>query len=111
MIVSGERVRRMFGLPTARSDSQFSSDLLTWTDQQDQRQYGPFVNQETSPLFQLLEGQTISIRYDPLRPNCFYNRAHARAWALMLTKATLAVVLGGGFIAWRIWMIVTRRGY
>lgn len=40
LIVSGERVRRKFVLPSERSGSQFSSDLLTWTDQEGQRQYG-----------------------------------------------------------------------
>lgn len=62
-------------------------------------------------MFQLLEGETISIRYNPQRPNRFYNREHFQAWAGMLTKALLAIVLGGGFIAWRVWMIVTQHGF
>jgi hypothetical protein len=109
-VVSGERLRRKYGLPGPRKNTQFSSDLLMWTDQKGKEWYGPFVNQDTSPLFQLLDGELISIRYNPSNPGRFYNREHFQSWMVMIAKAALAIILGGGFIAWRIWEIVAHRG-
>ena len=111
VIVSGKKIRREFGLPALRSDSRFSSDLLMWVDREGEKRFGPFVNQDTSPLYQLLEGETVLVRYDPSKPDRFYNRAHFLSWVAMLTKAALALIVCGGFIAWRIWMIVIRHGF
>jgi hypothetical protein len=110
VIVSGETLRRKFGLPARRRESQFSSDLLMWKDQRGERRYGAFVNQDTSPLFQLLEGETVTIRYDPSNPSRFYNRSHFLSWLVLIVKAATAILLGGGFIVWRIWMIFKTRG-
>lgn len=111
-IESFQTVRKRLGrsdrIPRTRN---VSSDLLVWRDQHGRRHYGPFVNLDTSPLYQLLEGETIRIRYDPANPDRYYNRAYFLAWVTFATKATAAVALAGGFIVWRIWMIVTRRGF
>jgi hypothetical protein len=109
-VVSGDKLRRQFGLPGRRRESQFSSDLLMWKDRLGEARYGVFINQDTSPLFQLLEGEKISIRYDPSNPNRFYNRAHFQSWIVLITKMVVAIVLGGGFIIWRIWLIFETRG-
>jgi hypothetical protein len=108
-IVSGEKVRRAMRLRGAQS-SDVSADLLMWKDQFSRRQYGPFVTYDTSPLYQLLDGETILIRFDPAKPDRYYNRPLFVGWLLHLSKAAIAVAVGGGFIVWRIWMIVSRRG-
>ena len=81
-----------------------------WKDRLGEARYGVFINQDTSPLFQLLEGEKISIRYDPSNPNRFYNRAHFQSWIVLITKMAVAIVLGGGFIIWRIWLIFETCG-
>jgi len=110
VIVSSETIRRKFGLPTARrSQSRFSTDLLAWKGHSGEPHLAPFINEEASPLYQLLEGETIRIRFDPTRPNRFYNREHFLSWSWLIAKAVLCITLGGGFIAWRVWHIVKYR--
>jgi len=60
-------------------------------------------------MYQMLHGETISIRYDPERQDRYYCRAHWLSWAGLIAKAVLVLVLAGGFLTWRIWMIVEKR--
>jgi hypothetical protein len=90
---------------------RFSADLLVWKDQYARAHYGAFVNHDTSPLYQMLEGETLIIRYDPARPGRYYCRALWLSWTAFIAKAVLAVAAGGGFIVWRIWSIIKGRGY
>ncbi len=108
-IISGDKVRRALGVRDPKL-KHVSADLLMWRDQYARKQHGPFVTYDTSPLYQLLEGETILIRYDPAMPGRYYNRALFLGWLLHLAKAVVAISVGGGFIAWRIWMIFSRRG-
>jgi hypothetical protein len=92
-------------------ESQFSGELLVWLDDYEQAHVGTFVTHETSPLYQLLEGESIPILYNPAKPDRYYCRPHFLSWLARLTKAILAVVVFGGFLGWRIWMIIERRGF
>jgi hypothetical protein len=89
----------------------FSGDLLVWLDDYEQAHVGTFVTHETSPLYQLLEGESIEIRYNPAKPDGYDCRPHFLSWLGMITKAVLAGVVGGGFIVWRVWMIFKHRGF
>ena len=110
VIVSSATIRRKFGLPGPRpSQARFSTDLLAWKDRSGEPHLAPFVNEEASPLYHLLEGETIRIRFDPKRPNRFYNREHFLSWSWLIAKAVLGIALCGGFIAWRVWHIVKYR--
>ena len=111
-VVSFETLQQKLGrrIPTPRA-SRFSSDLLVWADQHDQYHFGPFVNHEGSRLFQALEGEAIPIRYDPTEPDRFCNRDYFVSWFANAAKAFAAVVIGCGFIVWRVWMIVKHRGF
>jgi hypothetical protein len=111
-VVSYETLRKELGdkIPKPR-ESQFSSDILVWMDQQGELQFGPFVNHEGSRLFQTFEGEIVPIRYDPSKPSRYYNREYFVGWVANIAKAFAAVTLGGGFIVWRIWMIMKHRGY
>ena len=91
-------------------DSQFSGELLVWFDDYELPHVGTFVTHETSPLYQLLEGESVEIRYNPLKPDRYYCRPHFLSWAAILTKAVLGIAVFGGFLAWRIWMILKHRG-
>jgi hypothetical protein len=106
-IVSSQTIRRKFGLPEPqRSQSRFSADLLTWKDCLGEPHFAPFLHEETSPLYQLLEGETIRIRFHPSRPDRFYNREHFLSWIKLIVKGALGIALGGGLIVWRIWHIL-----
>ncbi len=72
-----------------------SADLLMWKDQFARRDYGSFVTYDTSPLYQLLDGETILIRFDPVKPNRYYNRPRFVGWLLHLSKAAIAVEVDG----------------
>jgi hypothetical protein len=66
---------------------------------------------ETSPFFQMLAGETLSIRYDPSNPDRYYNRAYFLTRTFFWTKVAGGLAIFGAFIAWRVWMIITRRGF
>jgi hypothetical protein len=109
-IESSEKIRKALGkrFPNLRSSRV---DFLAWQDLRGKTRYGAFATHDTSPLYQLLEGESVSIRYDPTRPDSFYCRALWISRAAHLAKASLLGVAGGGFIVWRIWMIIKRHGF
>lgn len=110
-IVSFESVRKKLGVRALkRGSSSFSSDLLSWTDDRGKRHFGAFINQDISPLYQMLEGETIRICYDPANPDRYYNRKYFVHWVATIAKAIAALAIGGGFIAWRIWTIIAHHG-
>lgn len=111
-VVSFDTYRRLFGAGAkTRPTSRMSSDLLTWKDGKGARRYSGFINFDTSPLYQLLDGNKITIRYDPAKPDRYYNREYFLSWLGFWAKRIAAGVIGGGFIVWRVWMIVKHRGY
>jgi uncharacterized protein DUF3592 len=106
-IVTSEEIRSKLGEKYRRRDG---SNLLFWQDQQGEPQYGAFVTFDTSPLYQTLEGEGVSIRYNPARPSRYYCRPLFLSWAAQIAKAVLGVAIFGGFLVWRIWSIIERRG-
>lgn len=50
----------------------------TWTDRSGTLHKGKFVAGERSPLFQLYDGQTVSLRYNPRNPDELYIRGMLR---------------------------------
>ena len=92
------------------ADIQFSGQLLLWFDDYELPSFGTFVTHETSPLYQLLEGESIVILYNPAKPDQYYCRPHFLSWGATITKAVLGVAIFGGFLVWRIWMILKHRG-
>jgi hypothetical protein len=111
-VYSAAEIRKKLGKRCQVSpSSQFSGELLVWMDDYEQARVSTFVTHETSPLYQLLEGESISIRYNPLKPDHYYCRLHFLSWLALITKAVLAFAVFGGFIAWRVWMIFKHKGY
>ncbi len=49
-----------------------SDDGLAWTDTQGVEHSANFDVPEDSPLYQLIGGESVTIRYDPQDPNRFY---------------------------------------
>lgn len=72
-----------------------AGDLITWTDQTGEKQYAAFTVEEASKLYLLVDGQTVTIRYDPAHPDHFYYRDLLRsrvARALRTALWTIAVL-------------------
>jgi hypothetical protein len=69
-----------------------SGDLLAWTDRQGQKQYAEFTVPDDSPLYQLVGGETVTIRYDPARPDRFYFRELLRTRVHTVVQRILAAV-------------------
>jgi hypothetical protein len=84
------------------SYSYSSGDTLTWTDAAGEKQYADFTVPDDSPLYQLIGGETLTIRYDPAQPDRFYLRELLRTRIHTAVKTTLIsllclIVFGGRF--------------
>lgn len=83
-----------------------SGDRLTWIDRQGEKQYADFTVPDDSPLYQMVGGETVTIRYDPANPDRFYYRELLRTKVHTAVKSTLIalvfVVGYGGLLFLRI---------
>lgn len=110
-VYSTSEIRKKLGKRYhASPSSQFSGELLVWQDQRGETRFGTFLTHETSPLYQLVEGEPIAIRYNPAKPGRYYCRPHFTACCGLIAKWIFMGTIGLGFIAWRIWMIFKHRG-
>jgi hypothetical protein len=72
-----------------------SANTLAWNDQTGQKHSAKFVLSEDSPLFSLKQGDAVTIRYNPARPDRFYVRDLFRT----RVKTFLVKVLAGTCLA------------
>lgn len=75
---------------------------IRWQDQNQIEHTAVFEAYEDSPLYQLLEDDTVNIRFNPSRPSEYYlpglmQSGFSRAWQLTLFTLML-IILGVGFI-------------
>lgn len=92
------------------SYSYASSDNLVWTDRQGQRRSAYISIPDDSPLYQFIGGETVSIRYDPAKPDQFYFRDLMRTRLHTLFQRTIASLIFIGIfllLSWLSW--VTRK--
>jgi hypothetical protein len=80
---------------------------IKWTDQNQVDRTGMFHAYEESPLYQLVEGNTICIRFDPANPSEFYlpgmiESGLVRTWKLTI-YAVMMIALAIGFIVFLLW--------
>jgi Protein of unknown function (DUF3592) len=73
---------------------------ISWTDSSGKKHLSEYGVPESSPLFQLYEGQTVTIRCDPARPDDFYLRgaavwhwAEATRWKIRLIAALVTALM------------------
>ena len=87
-----------------------SGDVLTWTDQTGEKQYADFNVSDDSPLYQLVGGETVRIRYSPADPQCYYFPALLRA-RFVAAGRKMMLVLGFLllFVPVLLWMLVFGR--
>lgn len=82
---------------TSKAKAVYSDAIvnISWTDQQGLTHQGQFVAPEESPLFQLIEGDSVPIGYNSSMPNEFSIRGLARDQAASaVKKVVFAVVVG-----------------
>jgi hypothetical protein len=58
-----------------------STNTLAWADASGNRHTAEYQVSEDSPLFQLYDGQTVTIRYNPVKPDQFYLRGVSNSHA------------------------------
>ncbi len=81
-----------------------SDDVLVWTDHQGAAQRAYFRIPDDSPLYQLVDGAAITIRYNPANPEQYYlrdllqTRVHTTVKSVPITLLFIAVVVVAGWL-------------
>jgi len=76
-----------------------SGDQVVWTDSRGGRQRADFKVDDESPLYQLVGGETVNIRYNPAKPEEFYFRDLLRSRMRRFFQLTFYTLLFLGFLA------------
>jgi hypothetical protein len=85
---------KQFGAYRQQDGSTWASDdVLVWTDRQGQRHGVEFQVPDDSPLYQFVDGETVTIRYNPAKPDQFYLRELLRTRVRTAFKTTFLVLL------------------
>ncbi len=71
------------------SYSYDSGDQLIWVDVQGIKHSAQFRVDDESPLYQLVGGETVEIRYNPARPESYYFRALLQSRVRRFFRLTL----------------------
>lgn len=82
-----------------------AGDVITWTDSSGEKQYATFEIEQDSPLFQLIGGESVTIRYDPAHPDRFYYRDLLRSRVRSACKAILTILVIAGLVGGFIWAL------
>ncbi|MGA9673519.1 MAG: DUF3592 domain-containing protein [Terracidiphilus sp.] len=77
-----------------------SNCVISWTDALSSSHKGRYWVSEGSRLFQLYDGQTVGIRYDPANPVEYYLRELSRQKARFILKRVFLFVYLA-FLCWR----------
>jgi hypothetical protein len=80
-----------------------SDDVMLWTDPTGMNHRAPFTTQDGSPLFELIEGSTRAIRYNPADPEEYYCRElyeHNTALRLVSVVGTIGIIATAIFLFW-----------
>ena len=86
-------------------DTYDAGDVITWIDSNGEKQYATFDVEEGSPLFQLVGGESVTIRYDPAHPDRFYYRDLLRSRVRSACKAILTILVIAGLVGGFIWAL------
>jgi hypothetical protein len=74
--IESSKMRRIAhnGRDGSVSYSYNSGNQLTWIDVQGAKHYAQFTVDDQSPLYELVGGESVAIRYNPSDPDRFYYR-------------------------------------
>ena len=101
-IIESSKVKWYRG--SGAEEIDLSRNLIAWLDACGQKHKAQIKVHEGSPLFQLYEGKTLAIRYDPLSPGRFYSRDLLSARIGFFLKQTLRTVALVGFMILALWL-------
>ena len=79
-------------------------DVLVWTDRQGENQRAYFAVPDGSPLYQLIGGETIKIRYNPAEPDQYYLRELLQARVRRSATRVIVTLVFISFCILGIWM-------
>lgn len=85
-----------------------SGDVLIWRDANGRERRGFFRVPDGSPLYSLLGGETIPIRYNPTQPDQFYMRALLESRLNRAAKQMLAFAIGLAIFVILFWFRMKR---
>ena len=74
-------------------DLSFSEDVIAWTDRAGEKHRAPINVQAHSPLFQLVQGSKIDIRYNPADPEGYYLRELLRSRVRKVFSTAMVAML------------------
>ncbi len=80
-----------------------AGDVIEWTDPTGEKQYADFNAPQGSKLFQLVQGDTVEIRYNPAKPDEFYYRDLLRMRVRQIAIATCTTIIIAAFYGLIIW--------
>jgi len=87
-----------------------SGDVLVWMDQQGEHQRAYFTVPDDSPLYQLVEGATITIRFNPADPDQYYLRELLQSRIHTAVGRAIVILLFVGFFV-VCWLGVRRESH
>jgi hypothetical protein len=74
-----------------------ATNVISWKDQSGETQTSGFSVPGDSPLYQLIGGETVTIRYDPAKPNEHYFRELLRSKVRTVFQTAIIVLILVGF--------------
>jgi hypothetical protein len=81
-----------------------SGDQIVWTDSRGEKQYADFTVDDESPLYQLVGGEKVKIRYNPQRPEQFYFRDLLKSRIRRFFQLTLYTLLFFAVLLLLLWL-------
>jgi hypothetical protein len=83
-----------------------SGDEVVWTDAHGKRESAKFKVDDESPLYQLVGGETVKIRYNPSKPEQYYFRELLRSRVHRFFQLTLYTTIFLVVLALLLWLRV-----
>jgi hypothetical protein len=84
-------------------------DVITWVDDRGEHQYATFDVTQDSKLSQLLDGDSVKIRYDPAQPDRFYYRDLLRYQVSVAVWSAFSAIIVAPVFILVIWAITQHR--
>lgn len=86
-----------------------ASDLLVWTAKNGEKYGAAFSVPDDSPLYQLIDGEKVWIRYNPNQPDDFYYRDLLKTRIHTYVKHFIVATLFLAYFVLRLWVRLHRR--
>jgi hypothetical protein len=81
-----------------------SLDTIVWTDQMGAAHSASFKVPDDSPIYQMIDGDTVNIRYNPAKPDRYYYRELLKTRLLTTAKYAFLGLFFLALIGLRIWL-------